>query len=324
VNALVVGLGSIGRRHARTLAKLGLETVVGVDSDGEARARAEADGLVGSAYDGIACAASHHTDFDLAIIASPTHLHAEHYLQAQRHVPAVFIEKPLAHTLDDLSRMLACARPRDMVACNMRFHPAIAELKRRMGDGAIGAPLYARIRYGQHLSAWRPGQDYRASYSAFAAKGGGIVLDDIHEIDLAQFLFGTITEISGLALRSGALETDAEDIASLTLRTERGILVSVFMDAVHPLYRREIEVVGAHGAFSWNESDNLLRFCAHGADGYAFAADFSAYSWEDMYEEELAYFLSTLADRAPSMNTIAEAAALLQTVLPWRDGSRRG
>ena len=49
-----------------------------------------------------------------------------------------------------------------------------------------------RAEYGQYLPAWRPSRDYRETYTAQSAQGGGILLDASHEIDYVRWIGGEI------------------------------------------------------------------------------------------------------------------------------------
>jgi predicted dehydrogenase len=108
---------------------------------------------------------------ELVIVATPTALHAEHALAAARRGCHVFVEKPLAHSSAGVWELADEVARRDLISlvgCNMRFHPGPAAVKRLLDSGAIGRVLFARLHAGSYLPEWRPGQDYRESYSAKA------------------------------------------------------------------------------------------------------------------------------------------------------------
>jgi predicted dehydrogenase len=73
------------------------------------------------------------------------------------------------------------------VGYNLRFHPAVQALRRALDNRPA---LTVNASVGQYLPDWRPGTDYRLSYSADAARGGGVLRDLSHELDLLIWQFG--------------------------------------------------------------------------------------------------------------------------------------
>src|SRR5688500_6268650 len=123
MKALVVGAGSIGRRHLRNLHAAGVRELAVVEPDrdrGQAAAAPVSAALFDDMRDGLAW------DADLVCIASPTHLHLEQAMAAARAGRALFIEKPLSHTWDGVAELTREVESRgliSLVGCNMRFHP---------------------------------------------------------------------------------------------------------------------------------------------------------------------------------------------------------
>lgn len=241
----VLGLGSIGARHAQNLRKLGHD-VVGFDPR-----------AVGSNVD-FTQAASMQAALsvaDAAVVATPTSLHGEHVLGAlQRGLP-VLVEKPMAVDLLEADRIAARAHERGLicaVAMNLRFHPAIRTLRSLVLDGTLGAIRYAHVSAGSDLRTWRPGTDYRASYSAQAALGGGVVRDSIHELDYLTWMLGPALTVTAEVARVSELEIDVEDLATALLRLASGALASVDLTYVDTVYRRGCLLVGALATAHWD------------------------------------------------------------------------
>lgn len=229
---LVVGLGSIGARHVREARGLGLE--VGVvsrrSSPGEA-----AWGDLSGALRGFRPGA--------VVIARETAAHAETLaeLRAVGFTGPVLVEKPLLARLPapgEASPDLAGVT----VAYNLRLHPSLVALRERLGDEAA---LTARIHCGSYLPDWRPGQDYRFSASARRASGGGVLTDLSHELDYLLWLFGPWRRVSALGGRLGPLEIDVPDVVEALVETERCAAVSLHLDYLQRVPRREVLVTTA-------------------------------------------------------------------------------
>ncbi|WP_029008256.1 Gfo/Idh/MocA family protein [Azospirillum halopraeferens] len=195
---LVVGQGSIGRRHRSVLTRLGC-AVEAVSRRGGADCHPDLT-------TGLRAATP-----DCVVVATETADHAATLgaLAVGGFAGRVLVEKPLfaVPAAVPVNRFAALA-----VAYQLRFHPVLQRLRDRLG----GAPvLSAQFYVGQHLPDWRPGRDHRDSYSARAALGGGALRDLSHELDLADWLFGPWRRVAALGGTWGALGIDSDDTFSL-------------------------------------------------------------------------------------------------------------
>jgi predicted dehydrogenase len=242
VKVAILGLGSAGRRHAQNALEQGHE-VLGFDPEAD-----EVSGIerVDSMDSAIATA-------DAVVVASPSSLHAEQALAAISAGKPTLVEKPLAVNVDDARRVVAAARDHGVicgVAMNLRFHRGILGLRELLPE--LGTLRLARSSFGYDLRLWQPGTDYRGSYSARAALGGGILLDAIHELDYLLWLLGPVASVSAELDQVSDLEIDVEDTALLAVRFESGALGAVDLNFVEPAYRRECLLVGSDAMASWD------------------------------------------------------------------------
>jgi predicted dehydrogenase len=248
---LVLGLGSIGARHVQTLGRAG-ERVVGFDPFVKDFAGCPTANSIDEAWA---------SGPDMVWICTPTHLHARQAAEAIDRGCHVFIEKPVAHELAAARRLLARWRRRRKrlvwVGCNMRYHPGPRRLKEAIDRGRIGRPLVFRTHFSHYLPNMRPGVDYHLTYAAHADQGGGVILDDIHDIDLALWLGGPARKVVALAARSGRLETDAEDVAHITLLHENRAVSEIHMDYLRQDKSRGIEAIGESGALEWRSRGKM-------------------------------------------------------------------
>jgi predicted dehydrogenase len=250
----VLGLGSIGSRHARNLLALGHD-VVGFDprppADGEAWTRA------GSAGEALASA-------EAAVVATPTSMHAEDAALALEHRLPVLVEKPLAVDPSGAERVVALAGGSGTcgVAMNLRFHPGVLALRDLVASGRLGEIRFAHVWCGSDLRTWRPGSDYRMSYSARAELGGGIVRDAIHELDYLTWLLGPAASVSAEVARVSDLDIDVEDIGAALIRLRSGALASVDLTYLDPVYRRGCLLVGAHATARWDWTRGTVELAA--------------------------------------------------------------
>jgi predicted dehydrogenase len=302
--AIVVGCGSIGTRHVRNLLSLDVE-VTAVDPDPSAsEGAAEEFGVPATTDLGEALEGNH----DCALVCTPPSTHlaiAEELLDAGLHL---FVEKPLSNDLagtDDLIDLAERGGCMTLVGCNMRFHPPVRWIAHRFRSGGIGRLQFLRLRYGNYLPDWRPG-NYEESYSAQADLGGGIVLDAIHELDVALEWLDDVDSLCCSAGEVGDLDLGVEDAAEILLRAPGPALAEVHLDYLRPERARTYELVG---------SDGLLRWHARGKDPER--SELSYYdrvteTWEEeeyesdlneMYVEEMEHFLDCIrGDAKPKLD----------------------
>lgn len=226
---LVIGAGSIGVRHARAAAALGCEVAM-------VTRRADVDGARFRSVEDVAGFAP-----DVVVIANETGKHRETLAAVGRTWPAsrVLVEKPLFARAEPLPDVAPAAT---YVGYCLRFHPAVQAVVEQVGGRRLFS-VHATV--GQHLSQWRPGTDYRASYSARAGEGGAL-RDLSHELDLVQLVGGAWQQVAALVGHVSDLETTAEDAASLLMQTERCAHVTVHVDVIDRAPRRSL-VVHAEG-----------------------------------------------------------------------------
>jgi predicted dehydrogenase len=218
VKVLVIGYGSIGRRHVEVLQSIDSNIIVDVVTT---QAVVEL-----KVYERLEVV-SNINKYDYFVIASDTSKHFEQlkYICSQVTEKKVLVEKPLFDRSYDrfmLNNMV-------FVAYNLRFHPVIQHVKQLISQDEV---YYANVFCGQYLPTWRPNRDYRTSYSADALKGGGVLRDLSHELDYAAWLFGDIVEIQGVNTKISDLEINSDDIFAATAISENKTIMNISVDYI--------------------------------------------------------------------------------------------
>ena len=308
----VLGLGSIGMRHARNLAAHGVQ-VFGYDPDPERRASLASMGQESADTRDEAIGKT-----DAVIIASPTQYHLEDLkavVSAGRHA---LVEKPLAHTDAGLAAILAEAQGKSLnivVGHNLRHHPAVIAAREIIADGALGTPTWSRMHFSSWLPDWRPGTDYRKGYAA-DPKTGGVMFDLSHEFDLAVFLLGPASVSAAVARNTGLLEIASEDCADILLAHESGVCSSLHLDYASHARRRVAEVGGGNGRLSIDlDARHLTQF--NGKNGCIRDETFTGDYGTD-YAVEIASFLACVRGEAEPVCPASEAMCVLNLVLNAR------
>jgi predicted dehydrogenase len=223
-STVVVGLGSIGQRHARVLKELG-HAVAAVSRRGAGDYASIADAV-------------RHARPEYAVVATETAAHAEalRELAEAGFRGTVLVEKPIfprTNTVPD-NRFAGI-----FVGYNLRFHPVMMALAERLrGRQAITVSAYV----GQDIRDWRPGRDHRSTASATEAAGGGVLRDLSHELDYLLWLFGPWGRVAALGGSSGARDLEVDDHISLLLEMQRSQTVQVHMDYLDRPGLRKIRI----------------------------------------------------------------------------------
>jgi len=320
---LLAGCGSIGRRHLDNLVRLGRKDVCVYDVSREALDAVQKQ-------HGVAAAA----DFDKALadkpeavlICTPTSTHVQMAKKALEAGCHVFVEKPISDTLEGVDGLERLAAKKGLVvlaACNLRFSSAVMRMKAIADSGRLGRLLSARAQYGNYLPNLRK-TDYRKTYAASKALGGGIILDDVHEIDYLTWLMGAVKEVCCMGGKVSSLEMDAEDSAEVLLRFAGGAVAEVHMDYFQTAYQRTCELVGENGTLAWQDHFGRILLHEKGKEGWEEAKEKIAGYDNDMYVREMEHFLRCVEGREKPLVGIKEAKQVLAVALAAKEASRTG
>ena len=317
LRVLVIGCGSIGQRHIKNLLALGVGEILAFDVLEDSRKAVEATGGVGIVA---SLEAAWDWEPEVVLIASPTPSHIPLALHSAKRGCAFFIEKPLSHSHEGLSGLCKEVERRrlvTMVACNMRFHPGPATVKRLLEEQSIGQIIAARIQTGSYLPRWRPWQDYRQSYSA-SVEWGGAILDCIHEIDLALWYFGPGSVLAAAHLPAQNLGLQTDGLAEMILCHDSGMLSSVHLNFLQRDYRRTCQIIGEEGTIYWDFSDHQVRVHGENGDIKEIFPEPEGWQINQMYLDELEHFLLAVRSGSQTVNPISGGIAALEVALAAR------
>jgi predicted dehydrogenase len=323
MKALVVGGGSIGRRHLRNLKALGLVKLGLVEIDGKRRG-AIAEELGVTEFTDLSDGLNWSPDF--VVVSTPSHLHVHQAHQAVRRGCDVFVEKPLSHTPDglaELAELVACKNVVSLAGSNMRFHPGPLKVKELIQDGMLGKILFARIHAGSYLPTWRAGTDYRDNYAAREGTGGGCILDGIHEIDLARWYLGDVREVFCIADHLSSLEISTEDVAVLLCRHSNSAVSEIHLDYVQRTYERGCQIVGEKGSIFWDFNNKQVRFCDSSGRCTTFSQP-EDWQLNQMYMDEMRHFLDCVRTRHTTALSIPDAVGVMQIVFAAKTSNQHG
>ena len=230
----IIGYGSIGMRHAEILKK---NFVLRVFSKRKHKNKKEI-----SFFDNInECLEG----CDFAFICSNTSEHMSHINICLKKNIHIYCEKPISSNLygiNNLSKKKFFNKCQIYLGYQLRFDYLVLKAKKIIEEKKFGKLLHYRGFVGQNLTTWRQNIHYTKSNSFSKEKGGGVLLELIHDLDLIFYLLSEIKFFSGFSSRILFKNSDVEDIASINFKTKSGVVGNIFLDMVSPSHKREIQL----------------------------------------------------------------------------------
>jgi len=249
--ALLIGMGSIGLRHAQNLLGLGIPKLLALRS-GKSLSKDPIPFECECIYD---LQEAQARKPDIVIISNPTSLHRKSIEDFLPHTQAIFIEKPIDTSLDFLKPLANRAINSEVltyVGYNLQFHPVIRKIESLLKDDVIGVPLSFQAQVGHWLPNWHPEEDFRDGYAARKDLGGGVTLTLAHEIHLACALFGDVERVVGVQPKHESLLLDVDVRSDFMLQHRLGAISQIHLDFVqNPLTRSGI-IIGTEGTIQYD------------------------------------------------------------------------
>lgn len=305
----IIGYGSIGKRHVKNLIETGFSDIILLREKGRGN-----DFGLKEYYD---FESFSEVELDFVLVSNPSTLHFRTILPFIERNKNLLVEKPLVYTFEEyyaLKKVLSDYKGKGMVSYNMRFHPGIIKVKELLSKGFIGKVYSARHFVGQYLPDWRPGTDYRKGVSALKALGGGVVMELIHEIDLAIYLFGKPAgEIYSIADKISNLETETEDISEILYRSDNNIIVSIHQDYLNRDYCRYIEIVGEKGTLTCDLKTSFIT--VKGPEGKMLLEEKAEFERNMMYLGLIKYYTKCLVDNIKPSPSFEEGLESVRVAL---------
>ncbi len=297
----LIGLGSIARRHIANLRKLlGNQVSITVLRSGKGSA---ADEETARQIDRVCQEESQlEQRYDAIFITNPTSLHYETLLRAIKRSSFFFIEKPVFVTgREELAPFLNQGNTY-YVACPLRYCNVILYLKSHIDFSSVYS---IRCTASSYLPHWRPGTDYRQSYSARRDMGGGVAIDLIHEWDYLYDLIGSPLEVKSLIKKKSTLELDSDDIA---------VYIADYPDKVAEIHldyfgRKEIRRIELFGREDTITADLIRQEIFWEKEGKRIDL---AQERNEYQKRELSHFLDIMSGTCRSDNDLEAACRVLR------------
>lgn len=304
MNILIVGLGSIARKHIEAIRTLNINaTIYAFRSSNN----------VDQEYNIVNIFSIDNLDFtfDFAIISNPTNLHYKYIeLLAEKNIP-LFIEKPPLHALENSVKLISFIESKNLlnyVACNLRFHPCILFIKNFLTSASF-IINEVNVYCGSYLPDWRPGKDFRKIYSANENLGGGVHLDLFHELDYTTWIFGFPIKTRSIKRGVSSLGINAVDYANYIFEYPN-FTTNIVLNYYRKKSKRTIEIVLENQIINIDLIKNIVT-----DENDVLLFQSSTFEMKNTYKYQMDYFINCLKQNEKPMNTLKESIEVLKIVL---------
>lgn len=315
---LVVGCGSIGKRHARLLAERpDIETWVSDSLPANLTAAVEqAPGAqpFASLEDALFAGP------DAAFICTPNHLHRPMSLAALEAGCHVLCEKPLAESVASAREIAAAAQASDRffaVGYSLRSHGGLRRVREIADSGVLGNLIGGRAMVGTYFTLMCATTRYR-----FEEKNA-LIIDYTHLLDYLRIFFGDLERVSAENNTLGDVEMKPEpNIFSLLMRYRSGALVQCHMDYIQHPQRSAVELFGDQKVLTYDFQTGELRLYHRDRPGYE--VENVTIGRDDIYRIQIGEFLRGMRGETTPLATAEDGVEALRAAAAAVEAAETG
>jgi predicted dehydrogenase len=323
-HVLIVGAGSVGRRHARNLHSLGCE-ISCVDPRTDRLGQVATEVSVREQFTDLEVALRNAKDLSGVAVCSPPKFHVEQSIMALDAGLPVLLEKPVSPDLMScraLHQRLGSGG-KLLLGYTYRWWEPVRRLKSLIDAAKVGAPRYARFYMSAHLADWHPWESYQDFFMASRELGGGALLDESHFIDLMLWFFGKPERLFARVEKISDLEIGTDDFVEVSAVYPGALRVGIHLDLIGRPHDKQIVVTGEKGTIQCLFDPNEIRFSSSPEPRWE--AEPFALERNDMFLGVAREFLQLIDNSsvAPSCGII-DGLRTLEVIEACRESQRSG
>jgi len=233
LEVLIVGMGSIGLRHASIFKDLGCAVSFFRTNKSNLK-----NPNCYNEYFGIK--QINKLSFDLIAICNPSSIHVEYLKKFKNLSQNFFIEKPLCTNTKDLIFLKKISIKKNIYSGYMlRYDKRVLEIKKKLKN--VNTPKFSSFKWHTYFPDWHKYENFKNSYAANKKLGGGVIFTCSHEIDMAIFLFGKVKTVHCQEIIK-RLNLNVEESVCILMTHENGSKSFVSLDFTNKNFTREFKV----------------------------------------------------------------------------------
>ena len=319
MKAVIVGYGSIGKRHSKNLSKF-----------------KNIQCFVVTNRKGVKFPSKNFQKFnsldeclklnpDVGFVTNESSVHIKTAIKLANAGCHIFVEKPLSHNCLQIKQLLKLVNKKNLVTligCNFRFHPCLIKIKKLISSKKIGRIIFAQAEHGSFLPDWHPFEDYKSSYAARRELGGGVVFTSIHEIDYLFWLFGNVKEVYSITGKFSDLDMNADDLSSTVLRFKNNVIGEIHLDHFQRSFKRGCKIVGTKGTITWDSRTNVVKLFNNKTKKWKDVMKLKNFDFNSTYINEITHFLECVKKNKKTTNDLKEGVFVQNIALAILQSSR--
>jgi predicted dehydrogenase len=310
---LIVGTGSVGKRHARNMDALGC-TLSCMDPRKDRLDEIAGEGVtLKSVFTSLEEAFAAEDTFDGVVVGSPPSFHVDQSIAALKRGKPVLLEKPVSPDLSSALKLQSAVHDTKvplLLGYTWRWWPPLLRVKDLVARQAVGQLRHVKFTMAAHLADWHPWERYQDFFMASEALGGGALLDESHWLDLMLWFFGMPQKLFAKVEKISDLEIQTDDNVDILVYYPNDLRVSLHLDLYARPHEKTIQFVGENGTLIWEP--NRIKIGKETDPNWEIEE--FAYDRNDMFVEVVKEFLNVLSGGSVRTCTIEDGVRVLNLI----------
>ncbi len=307
---LICGLGSIGKRHAKNLLSLGEKNIIFFRERNINLKEKNLEKI--KVFKKLSLALKEKPD--VTFVCNITSKHISTAIECAKNGSHLFIEKPVSNKFEkwrNLEKIIEKKKLKVMVGYNMRFHPLMIKIKKKIESNQLGKVYNVKSQWSEYLPDWHPWENFKKTYAANKEMGGGCSLTLSHELDTFYWLFGSIKKFYNIKSYN-YLDIKVDTISDYLVQFKNNIVGYIHIDFLQRPHSRNLEITGTKKKLLFNFYKNEIQIISRNGKIIKNKIKFKK---NEMYLNEIRYFLNCVKKNIKPKPDLNDSKYLLKKFL---------
>ena len=257
---LILGTGSVGKRHAKNLASLGCR-ISCMDPRKDRLEEVSKEVVLVDTFSTVEDSFNRENKYDGVAVTSPPVFHVNQSIAAlERGIP-VLLEKPVSPDKESAVKLREVVNRTGtplLLGYTWRWWSPLAKVRELIENETIGKLRYVQFMMSAHLADWHPWENYWDFFMASKDLGGGALLDESHWIDLMLWFLGVPESLFAKIDKISDLKIDTDDNVDMIITYENEPYVTMHLDIYGRPHEKYIRFIGEEGTILWTAEPNCV------------------------------------------------------------------